>query len=177
MPLLLAGIFSVLASIGLCSHLRRPPISLRLSTTTLRPPTMKFTFALASLAVLASTAFATDVRYDETYDNANEPLADVACSDGTNGLITKGFSTLGSLPSFPNVAAVQAIAGWNSPSCGTCWEVTYNGRSVLVTGVDHAGDGINMSLEAMNTLTNNQGVALGTVSATVTQVAASQCGL
>ncbi len=43
--------------------------------------------------------------------------------------------------------------------------------------IDHAGAGFNVALAAMNTLTNNQGAALGRVNADATQVDASACGL
>ncbi|KAA1477715.1 Cerato-platanin [Dentipellis sp. KUC8613] len=147
---------------------------------------MKFTLALvfSVLSTLAAALPAEDiptatvnVRYDQTYDNSGESLSVVACSDGPNGLLTKGFTTFGSLPGFPNIGAAQAVAGWNSPNCGTCWKLTYNGKSINVIAVDHAGDGFNLSLEAMNTLTNGQAVFDGIVQATATQVAASQCGL
>ena len=36
---------------------------------------------------------------------------------------------------------------------GTCWTVTYNGETITVTVIDYAGDGYNLSEEAMNTLT------------------------
>ena len=136
---------------------------------------MKF-FAV-TLALVAA-AVATDIRFDATYDNAGQSLSTVSCSDGANGLLTKGFTTFGSLPTFPNIGAAQAIAGWNSPACGSCWNITFKGKSILVTALDHAGDGFNLALPAMNTLTNNQAVNLGVISgATATQVASSACGI
>ena len=36
---------------------------------------------------------------------------------------------------------------------GTCWNVTYEGNTITVTVIDSAGDGYNLSEEAMNTLT------------------------
>ncbi|KAI0028208.1 SnodProt1 [Vararia minispora EC-137] len=138
---------------------------------------MKFTFAGAVLA-FASFVSATNVRYDTTYDNGSGDMTTVSCSDGPNGLITRyGFQTFGDIPTFPNIGAAQAIAGWNSPSCGTCWKLTYQGKSIFVTAIDHAGDGFNIAEKAMNTLTNGQAVALGKISATATQVDASNCGL
>ncbi|TFY72516.1 hypothetical protein EVG20_g478 [Dentipellis fragilis] len=147
---------------------------------------MKFTLALvfSVLSTLAAALPAEDisaatvnVRYDQTYDNSGESLSVVACSDGPNGLLTKGFTTFGSLPTFPNIGAAQAVAGWNSPSCGTCWRLTYNGTSINVIAIDHAGDGFNLSLEAMNTLTKGQAVFDGIVQATATQLTSTQCGL
>ncbi|KAI0263759.1 Cerato-platanin [Gloeopeniophorella convolvens] len=138
---------------------------------------MKFTSAIVALVAFVSAAAATNIRYDETYDNPKGSLTTVACSTGVNGLITKGFTDFKSLPSFPNIGAAQAVAGYNSPACGSCWEITYQGTTVIVTAVDHAGDGFNLSLEAMNTLTHGNAVGLGVVNATAKQVAASKCGL
>ena len=56
---------------------------------------MKF-FALASVLCAASAALAAPaaktatVSYDLNYDNAKISLDAVACSDGSNGLLTKG---------------------------------------------------------------------------------------
>ena len=133
-------------------------------------------FIVATLAFVAAAA-ATDVRYDTTYDNADQSLGTVVCSDGANGLLTKGCTTFGSLPTFPNIGAAQAIAGWNSAACGSCWKISYKGKSITVTAVDHAGDGFNLAETALNTLTNGQAVALGEISATAVEVDASECGI
>ena len=138
---------------------------------------MKLTSAIVSLMTLFSVALAVDVRYDTAYGNANGLLSTVACSDGANGLLTKGFTTFGSLPSFPNIGAAQAIAGWNSTACGSCWQISYEGKSVNVIAVDHAGDGFNLSLEAVNTLTNGHATEFGVIDAQAEQVDKSLCGL
>ncbi|KAI8984927.1 Cerato-platanin [Trametes punicea] len=141
---------------------------------------MQFT-SLTALALtftaLVSSAFAVTVSYDQTYDNSSGDLHTVACSDGPNGLLTKGFTTFGSLPNFPNIGGAAAVAGWNSPNCGTCWKLTYNGKSINVLAVDHTDSGFNIALEALNTLTDGEGVFLGRIDADAVQVAASQCGL
>ena len=92
---------------------------------------MQFTSFVLTLAALCASAFAVTVSYDQTYDNASGSLDTVACSDGPNGLETKGYTTFGSLPHFPNIGGAAAVAGWNSPQCGTCWQLTYNGKSIL----------------------------------------------
>jgi hypothetical protein len=132
---------------------------------------------IISLVALFSVASAIDVRYDTAYDNSQSSLDTVACSDGANGLLTKDFTTFGSLPSFPNIGAAQAVGGWNSPACGSCWQISFGGKSINVTAVDHAGDGFNLSLEAMNTLTNGQAEQIGIIDAQATQVDKSYCGL
>ncbi|KAH9022613.1 hypothetical protein EDB84DRAFT_494826 [Lactarius hengduanensis] len=72
---------------------------------------MKFTSTIVSFAALFSVALAVDVRYDTAYDNAQASLTTVACSDGTNGLLTKNFTTFGSLPSFPNIGCCPSSWG------------------------------------------------------------------
>ncbi|KAK3726088.1 hypothetical protein LTR37_000236 [Vermiconidia calcicola] len=101
----------------------------------------------------------------------------VSCSDGANGLITRyGWSTQGQIPRFTNVAGSVDIGGWNSAQCRTCYQVTYKGKSIFVLGIDHTGNGVNMSLGAMNQLTNNQAVQLGRVNAQVTKVGVGKYG-
>ena len=89
-----------------------------------------------------------------------------------------GFTTFGSLPTFSNIGGAGAVAGWNSPNCGSCWKLTYNGTSINVLAVDHSAAGtFNIALTALNKLTHNQAVFLGRVNAQATQVASSVCGL
>ncbi|KAI0028214.1 Cerato-platanin [Vararia minispora EC-137] len=133
---------------------------------------------LLHLAVLAPFAAAVDIRFDQTYDNAAGSTATVACSTGSTGLLTRGFPTFGSLPTFPNIGASDAIAGFGSAECGSCWNITFQGTSIVVTAIDHAGNGFNLALEAMNTLTHGNAVQFGTVTgATAVQLAESACGL
>jgi len=132
---------------------------------------MKFTSIL-----FAAVASAASVSYDTGYDNGARSLTAVSCSDGTNGLMTRyGWTTQGQIPGY--IGGADAVAGWNSPNCGTCWQLTWNGRSIYVLAVDHAGSGFNIELDGMNALTNGQAVALGRIDAAATQVAVSNCGL
>ena len=94
---------------------------------------MKF-FAV-TLALVAA-AVATDIRFDATYDNAGQSLSTVSCSDGANGLLTKGFTTFSSLPSYPNIAASQYVGGYNDADCGSCWNITYQVDRLLVSASD-----------------------------------------
>ncbi|KAG8217101.1 immunomodulatory protein [Butyriboletus roseoflavus] len=141
---------------------------------------MKFTSVAAAALAFALPVFAqvtTSLTYDNTYDDASLSLDVVACSNGANGLVTKGYTTLGSLPTFPNVGGVYTVTGWNSPNCGTCYQVTYGSTSIYALAVDVAANGLNLSEEAMNTLTGGLAYQLGNVTVTSTQVAASYCGL
>ncbi|KAK1233372.1 hypothetical protein PQX77_003483 [Marasmius sp. AFHP31] len=134
-------------------------------------------FFVAAVALLTTSVAAVQLQYDNHYDDSGASLATTACSDGQNGLLTRGFSTFGSLLRFPYIGAVDAIGGWNSPQCGSCWRVTYNGKSINVLGVDHAGNGFNVAQAAMDDLTNGQAVNLGNIQVDAVQTSASDCGL
>jgi len=141
---------------------------------------MKFFSTLLSslaLAVVPPVVLATRVSYDTGYDSSTRSLSTVSCSDGTYGMLTKGYTTFGSLPTYPYIGGASAIAGWNSPNCGTCWKITYQNTSITMLAIDYTLDGFNLSQFAMNNLTNNNAQQLGAVQATTVQVAASACGL
>lgn len=140
---------------------------------------MQFNSILSTL-VLAGAAFAQTQRasFDNTYDNAAGSMDTVACSTGPNGLAGR-FPTFGSLPTFPNIGGSSVISGFGSAECGTCWSLTFptTGKTILVTAMDVAVDGFNLSQEALDTLTNGNAVFDGAVQVNAVQVAASQCGL
>ncbi|KIJ47428.1 hypothetical protein M422DRAFT_74810 [Sphaerobolus stellatus SS14] len=135
--------------------------------------TILFTLATSSLA----SSFTTTVSFDNTYDNAQGDLNTVSCSTGSNGLVTKGFSTFSSLPSFPRIGGADVIEGFNSANCGTCWSLEFNGNSINVLAIDHTASGFNIAQAALDQLTGGQAVQLGRITATATEVDPSQCGL
>ena len=144
---------------------------------------MKVDALLSSLFVLGLSTFtlADSLSYDENYDNKSGSLDTTACSDGSNGLASS-YPTFGDLPKYPYIGGAAAIKGWNSPNCGTCWKLTYTNekkksKSINVLAVDVADDGFNISLEAMNALTNNLATELGRIDVKSVQVDASKCGL
>ncbi|TPX09384.1 uncharacterized protein E0L32_009428 [Thyridium curvatum] len=137
-------------------------------------------YMLKGLSVLAAatTALAATVSYDTGYDDGSRSLTAVSCSDGEHGLITRyGWQTQGQIPHFANIGGSDSIPSWNSPNCGTCWQLSYNGQSIFILAIDHAAAGFNIALDAMNKLTNGQAVALGRVEANAVQVDVSNCGL
>ncbi|KAI6361168.1 hypothetical protein MCOR25_006539 [Pyricularia grisea] len=132
---------------------------------------------ILSIFTLAAAAQAVSVSYDTGYDDGSRSLNDVSCSDGVNGLITKyGWQTQGQISNFPYIGGADAVSGWNSPNCGTCWQLTYNGKSINILAIDRAS-GFNIGLDAMNALTNGQAVSLGRIDAQFQQVGLSSCGL
>ena len=138
---------------------------------------MQLISALTTLLVLASPALSIRVSWDPVYDDKDSSLDIVACSNGPNGLENKGYKTFGSLRNFPLIGGAFAVAGWNSPNCGTCWEITYKGRTIHALAIDHTDDGFNLSKEAMDMLTNNQAEDLGVIDATYKQLRPVECYL
>ncbi|KAF9793146.1 SnodProt1 [Thelephora terrestris] len=137
---------------------------------------MRF-ISIISLLAAPFVISATRVSWDSVYDQGMQSLATVTCSDGSNGLLTKGYNLFKDLPTFPNIGGFSGVAAWNSPDCGTCWNITYQGETITVTVIDHTDDGFNLSEEAMNTLTDDQAESLGAVDAISVQVDISLCGL
>ncbi|KAG2047732.1 Cerato-platanin [Suillus hirtellus] len=146
---------------------------------------MKFLIT-ATIAALATYAIATSysLSYDTNYDVGSNSLNTVACSDGSNGLESRGYTTFSSIPNFPYIGGAPQITGSNSAYCGSCWEITYSSSSATTTKYvtaidvgDEARDGFNLSLEAMNDLTGGQAEFLGRITVTATQVDESNCGL
>lgn len=137
---------------------------------------MQLSTIIFSLVAAATTALAVTASYDTNYDNASLSTLSLACSDGVNGLYTKGYPTIGSLPNSQNVGAVDAVSGWNSPNCGKCYAVTYGSTTINIIAIDYAASGLVLSEAAMNTLTGGQAVALGRVEVTYAETTESACG-
>ncbi|KAF8810054.1 snodprot1 [Phlegmacium glaucopus] len=143
---------------------------------------MKLANTFASLAILLTSVSAQlTASYDTGFDDAGRSLSSVACSDGPNGLLTRNFTTFGSLPKYPHVGGAPAVTGWNSPGCGTCWTVTYTNPEGAATSVNilaiDANSNFNIATSAMNELTNGQAIFLGRVPVTAVEVDRSVCGL
>lgn len=120
------------------------------------------------------------VSHDQKYDVGTSSLTTVACSDGDNGLINRGYTNFNSLPSFPRIGGAPTVNGWNSPNCGKCYKIHYSNphyqNTIFVTAVDAAPGGFNLGLNAMNLLTNNRAVELGRVDAVYSEADPSNCG-
>lgn len=150
---------------------------------------MKLSPALLLLPATLSAAVPTNTKretaaagqatlsYDPSYDDGSRDLTTTSCSDGDNGLIKAGFSTLSSLPIFPNVGGAFTVEGWNSPSCGNCYQLMFETNSIFVLAVDHTDDGFNIAKQAMDTLTNGRAEELGRVSVAWTDVSPSKCDM
>ncbi|KAJ5133134.1 hypothetical protein N7448_001836 [Penicillium atrosanguineum] len=131
-------------------------------------------------AAPATTAVEVSVSYDQKYDVGSSSLNTVSCSDGTYGLESK-YHTFGGLPNFPLIGGSPTVSGWGSSNCGQCYQLHYQAgdvdKTINILAIDAAPGGFNIGLEAFNQLTDNQGVALGRVTATYTLIENSACGI
>ena len=116
------------------------------------------------------------VTYDNAYDDPGRDLDTVSCSNGENGLKTKGYTNIGSLPT-PFVGGSPTVEGWNSVNCGKCYSLSWNGTSVNVLAIDKAIGLFNVAQSALDALTNGHAVEFGSVDATYTEVDPSECGM
>ncbi|KAK2755986.1 hypothetical protein FQN54_005783 [Arachnomyces sp. PD_36] len=126
---------------------------------------MKLAIISLILPLVALAQNTASISYDTVYDNPSLDLLTTSCSDGKNGLVTKGYKVASDLPSFPNIGGALSIPGWNSPNCGKCYGITFEGKTIYVTAVDKAVGGFNLSKKAMNNLTGGRAEALGRVNA------------
>lgn len=93
----------------------------------------------------------------------------------THLIFPAGYTTLNSLPVYPYVGGFSAVTGWNSPECGSCWSVGYKDKTIYVMAIDTSGSGFNLSKEAMQKLTNGEGIEAGKVDVTYAAADASYC--
>jgi hypothetical protein len=114
--------------------------------------------------------------YDTSYDNKSGSLNTVACSDGPNGLAAQ-FPTFGDIPSFPFIGGAFDVV-WNSPNCGSCWNLTNmdTGVSINISAIDSAGSGFNIAQEAFERLNGGQ-IGQGVVDVVANKIPPSVCGL
>ena len=142
---------------------------------------MKFLPFVISLAAILPAAYSVTVKYDNQYDNRDISLDAVACSDGKNGLLTKGYKTFGDIPSFPHICAASSVEGYNSASCGSCWALTYTKsdkttKTIYFTAIDHASDGFNTAGVGLQHLGGQQAVEAGHIEVTSKRVPGAYCG-
>ncbi|KAG1772408.1 Cerato-platanin [Suillus occidentalis] len=137
---------------------------------------MKFTLVVALLSAFALPVFGDPayVTWDTAYSDPSASLATVSCSDGKNGLLTKGYTTFGhpSLHS-PTSEVSQAVSG-TPPYVYT----TPSGHqtTVYITAVDNSYT-FNVSPHTFDDLTDGTGFEAGKVKVRAVRVSPSKCGM
>ncbi|KZT66742.1 hypothetical protein DAEQUDRAFT_729851 [Daedalea quercina L-15889] len=107
--------------------------------------------ALLALHALGQTLYS--ISYDSSYDSASTSVDSVTCS---SQLISEGYATYGSIPTFPSLGGSTNITGSNTSSCGQCVVFEFAGNFAGVKLINSAeGWDFVISEEAMDALTNN----------------------
>ena len=75
------------------------------------------------------------VAYNHKYDNPNASTSSVACWN-----LYPSYPEFYKFPSFPRIGGAFDIGFSPGPNCGRCWKLTnlLNGRTVVITAIDHA---------------------------------------
>ena len=127
---------------------------------------------VALFSVTSATITNINVRHDSGYDvNTSTPRM-VDCLSDRNGPLA-GVKNFGEVKTFPYIGAADVVKSDHS-GCGSCWEMSYEGNVVVITVVDSAPDGFNLTRKAMDDLTANSGQV---IIANATQLPGSDCGL
>ena len=92
----------------------------------------------------------TVVTHNKKYDDPNGAIKDVACAR----LYPPNYK-FHNIPSYPRIGGAFDIHRFPpGPSCGLCWKLTNldNGKSIVITAIDHADQGFVISEAAFRIL-------------------------
>jgi len=136
---------------------------------------MKFSIFATVLSMVAlASAKSALVTWDGIYDQPMTSVYSFSCGDY---LKNKGMTMLDMIPTFPDVGSARAIAGWNSPNCGTCYKLSYtpsggSPRRIIITAISTAqgNQDFVISKSGLDYLTNWKADALGSVTVDATLV-------
>ena len=133
---------------------------------------MKLTSTIISLVALFSFASAgnvIDAYYNNKYDNKENSISSITCYQSLHAT----YKHLGDLPNYPYIGGYK-----DGTDCGTCWEIKYGTiGSIYVLSVDNSNKGFQLSVNAMNKLTNGHGTQYVSIAVQVTAADKSKCGL
>ncbi|KAF4963116.1 hypothetical protein FSARC_8829 [Fusarium sarcochroum] len=127
---------------------------------------------VASLACLLSSTSSitvTTVTYNGIFDDATTSVKEFACWNGKKGSLIEdqGWVDLQDLPRV--IAGYEGVDGPDSPLCGTCWILEYEGRSRPMIVVDSAKSGFATDIKTMDSLTGGRATKFGRVNVTAFQ--------
>lgn len=129
----------------------------------------------ASLAHAANSTETASATFDTDYDDASLSLSTVTCSNGENGLVTKGYNTVGDLPT-QDVAGSLTVKGWNDVNCGACYSLSYKNETVYVVAIDAAIGEFNVAQKVLDKLTHGHAQEFGSVPVDYEKVDELNCG-
>ena len=125
------------------------------------------------LAALISVASAIKVQHGSYYDHRWNRPAVCQCFDSLRSPLW-GRLFFRTVPSWPYIGGSDAVKVITDVGCGSCWHISYEGKSINITAVDTAMDGFTLSGKAMDALTDNRKAV---IDATATKVDKKYCKL
>ena len=133
---------------------------------------MKLISNVIPLAALFSVASAAHVPHGKYYDHWWNSPSKIDCF---GSLISPlhGLTDFHNVKTWPFIGGSDTV-GLSTRSCGSCWQISYEGKSVNITAVDTASDGFDLSGRAMEALTNDKDAD---VEASATQIDKGYCKL
>jgi hypothetical protein len=83
-----------------------------------------------------------EVTYNNIYDNPNASTKSVTCKN-----FYPKYPQFQDIFTFPDIGGAFDILTPGSPNCGKCWKLTNrdNGHSVVITAINHAKHGFDIS--------------------------------
>ncbi|RBR24287.1 uncharacterized protein FIESC28_02777 [Fusarium coffeatum] len=134
--------------------------------------------SLTPLLSLTSANIVTTITYNGIFDDINTSVKEFACWNGKPGSLIEdqGWVSLADLPFV--LAGYEGVDGPDSPLCGTCWLVEYDGSYIPMIVIDSAKSGFATDIRTMDSITGGQATELGRVNVTAMQSPyLSDCGL
>jgi hypothetical protein len=124
------------------------------------------------------TFIVTTITYNGIFEDANTSVKEFACWNGKEGSLIEdqGWVSLEDLPFV--LAGYEGVDGPDSPLCGTCWIVEYEGRDRPMIVIDSAKAGFTTGIKTMDSLTGGKAAKLGRANVTAIQSPVlSDCGI
>ncbi|KAJ4129769.1 hypothetical protein NW768_006738 [Fusarium equiseti] len=134
--------------------------------------------SITCLLSLTSANIVTTITYNGIFDDINTSVKEFACWNGKPGSLIEdqGWVSLEDLPFA--IAGYEGVDGPDSPLCGTCWTIEYEGRNRPMIVIDSAKSGFTTGIHTVNSLTGGKATYLGRVNVTAIQSPhLADCGL
>ncbi|KAI6754016.1 hypothetical protein HG530_013192 [Fusarium avenaceum] len=133
---------------------------------------------IACLLSSTSANIVTTITYNGIFEDDKTSVKEFACWNGKEGSLIEDqrWESLEDL-AFP-LAGYEGVDGPDSPLCGTCWIVEYEGRNRPMIIIDSAKSGLTTGFKTMDSLTGGKAANLGRVNVTAIQSPVlSDCGI
>jgi hypothetical protein len=112
------------------------------------------------------------------FDDINTSVKEFACWNGKPGSLIEDQGWVSLKDVTFAIAGYEAVDGPDSPFCGSCWVVEYEGRETAMIVVDSAKSGFATDIGTVDSLTDDGARELGRLNVTAIQSPyLSDCGI